>query len=174
MKRLNLITLTLVFCIFSSGIAKNESIRGKIEMNLPNTPKPTLEVNLNKTFFNLLISSNENITEKIVEYAKYAEMIEGIFIRIYDKKAINSTNMADHYKNVLKMEKWEDLIKIKDKFSVSLLFADAPGIVNGVFISYTDQHFTAYANIYGKIDFEKLGTLMGKIIESAPEFMGDI
>ncbi len=173
MKRLNLITLTLVFCIFSSGIAGNETIRGKIEMSLQNTPKPTLELNLNKTFFNLLISSHENNTA-IVEYAKYTDMIDGVFIRIYDNKAINSTNMADHYKNVLKMEKWEDLLKIKDKFSVSLLFADAPGIVNGVFISYTDQHLTAYANVYGKIDFEKLGTLMGKIIESAPEFMEDI
>ncbi len=170
MKRLNLITLILVFCIFSSGIAQNESIRGKIDMNVPNAPTPMVEINLDRTFFNLFIKFTVNLPA----LSEYAEMIDGAFIRGYDKEVGNIAEMTRHYKNILKTEKWENLIKVKDKLHVSLLYTDEPGVLHGIFISFTDEHKTTFVNIFGKIDFQKLGILFGKIRESAPEIMKDI
>ncbi len=138
-------------------------------MNLPNTPTPMIEVNLNKSFFSLLI----NFTEDMAEYTEYAEMIEGVFVRSYDKAAGNLADITSHYQDTLKKEKWEDLVKVKDQLQVSLLFADAPGVVHGIFVSFIDEHNTTFVNVCGKIDFQKLGVLFGKIMESAPEIMKD-
>ena len=170
MKRFSLITLLLAFCLFSNGIAETDVIRGKIDMNVPNTPTPTVEINLDKSFFNLFI----NFTVNLPEYAEYAEMIEGVFIRGYGTDVENLTEMKNHYQKILKTDEWEDLIKVKDQLHVSLLFANEPGVLHGVFISFTDEHNTIFVNIFGKIDFKKLGILFGKIMESAPEIMKDL
>ena len=161
MKKLSLITLLFAFCFFGSGIAETDAIRGKIEMTLPNAPTPTVEVNLDKEFFNLFI----NFTVNLPEYAEYAEMIEGVFIRTYEKESENLTEMSQHYQNTLKKEKWENLIKVKEQLCVSLLFADDPGVLHGIFISFTDAHNTTFVNIYGKIDFQKLGILFGEVVK---------
>ena len=160
MKRITLITLLTAFCFFGNGIAETESIRGKIEMNVPNTQTLTV--------FGL------EFTTFLPEYAEYVDMIEGVFICRYDKEAGNLTKMKSHYQKTLKTEKWEHLIKVKDQLHVSLLFADEPGILHGIFISFTDKHNTTFVNIFGKIDFEKLGTLFGKLIESDSEFLKKI
>ena len=170
MKRFSLITLLLAFCIFGSGIAKTDAIRGKIVTDLVDVSTPTVEVNLDKTFFNLFF----NFTINLPEYAEYAEMVEGIFIRSYDKAAGTLTKMKNHYQETLKNEKWEDLVKIKDQLHVSLLFADEPGVLHGIFISFTDEHNTTFVNIFGKIDFQKLGILFGKMMESESEFLKNL
>lgn len=167
MKRFTLATLLVAFCFFSNGIAQTDAIRGKIEMNLPNAPTPTVEVNLDKSFFNLFI----NFTIKLPEYAEYAEMIEGVFVRSYNKESRDLTEMENHYQNILKTEKWEHIVRVKDEFHLSLLFAETPGVVNGIFISFTDEQRTTFVNVCGEIDFQKLGILFGKILESEPEFL---
>ena len=100
MKRITLIALLAAFCFFGSGIAETEAIRGKIDMNLPETPTPTLEVNLDQSFFNLFIKFTVNLPE----YAEYAEMIEGVFIRSYDKESGDLNKMKNHYQKILKTE----------------------------------------------------------------------
>ncbi len=170
MKRFSLITLLLAFCFFGNSIAETDAIRGKIDMNMSNAPAPTVEINLDKSFFNLFI----NFTVNLPEYAEYAEMIEGVFIRSYDKEAGNLIEITRHYQDILRTEKWENFIKVKDQLHVSLLFANEPGVLHGVFISFTDEHNTTFVNIFGKIDFQKLGILFGKIMESEPEFLKNL
>lgn len=170
MKIFSLITLLLAFCIFGSGIAGTDTMRGKIEMNIPNAPIPTVEVNLDSTFFNLFI----NFTVDLPEYAEYAEMVEGVFIRSYEKESEKLTVMTRHYQDTLKKEEWDDLIKVKDQLHVSLLFADTPGVVHGIFVSFTDENNAIFVNIFGKIDFQKLGILFGKIMESEPDFLKNL
>ena len=170
MKRFSLITLLLALCFFGNGIAETDAIRGKIDMNSPTAPTPTVEINLDKTFFNLFI----NFKVDLPEYAEYAEMIEGVFIRSYDKEAENLTKMKSHYQKILKTEKWENLIKVKDQLQVSLLFADEPGILHGIFISFIDEQNMTFVNIFGNIDFQKLEVLVGKLMESKPEFMKNL
>lgn len=170
MKRFTLATLLVAFCFFSNGIAQTDAIRGKIEMNLPNAPIPTVEVNLDQSFFNLFI----NFTVNLPEYAEYADMIEGVFIRSYDTESGDLTKMKNHYQKILKTEMWEHIVRVKDELSVSLLFAETPGVVNGIFVSFTDKQNTTFVNVCGEIDFQKLGILFGKILEADPEFLKDI
>lgn len=169
MKRITLIALLAAFCFFGSGIAQTDAIRGKIDVNLPNSPTPTLEVNLDQSFFNLFIKFTVNLPE----YAEYAEMIEGVFIRSYDKESGDLTKMKNHYQKILKTGNWEHIVKVKDELHVSLLFAETPGVVNGIFVSFTDKQRITFVNVCGEIDFQKLGILFGKLLESAPEFMED-
>lgn len=170
MKRITLIALLAAFCFFGSGIAQTDAIRGKIDMNLPNAPTPTVEVNLNQSFFSLFIKFTMNLPA----LSEYAEMIEGVFIRSYDKEADDITKLKNHFQKTLNTEKWEHIVRVKDQVSVSLLFTDKPGVINGIFIAFTDDHDTTFVNIFGNIDFQKLGILFGKIIESRPEFLKDI
>ena len=94
MKKLSLITLLFAFCFFGSGIAETDAIRGKIEMNLPNAPTPTVEVNLTKNFSTSLYRGSCRFTINLPEYAEYAEMIEGVFICTYEKESENLTEMS--------------------------------------------------------------------------------
>ncbi len=172
MKRFSILILLLALGIFAIGIGKaeTEKIRGKIEMSIPNTPTPKVEVNLDKSFFNLFIKFTLNLPA----LSEYAEMIDGAFIRGYDRESGNFAEMTRHYKQILKTEEWNDLIKVKDKLHVSLLFTDEPGVLHGIFISFTDEHTTTFVNIFGKIDFQKLGILFGKIRESQPDILKNI
>lgn len=170
MKRFSLITLLFAFCFFGSGIAQTDAIRGKIDMNFRNAPTPMVEINLDKSFFNLFIKFTVNLPA----LSEYAEMIEGVLIRSYDKEVGNLTKMKSHHQKILKTEKWEDLIKVKDQLHVSLLFTDEPGVLHGIFISFADEHNTTFVNIFGNIDFEKLGILFGKLMESKPEFLKNL
>lgn len=170
MKRFSILILLLAFGIFATGIAETEKIRGKIEMSMPDAPTPTTEINLDQSFFRLFI----NFTIDLPEYAEYAEMIEGVFIRCYDKDSGNLTKMVSHYHKILKTQKWENLIKVKEQLHVSLLFADEPGILHGIFISFIDEQKITFVNIFGKIDFQKIGLLFGKLVKSEPEFLKNL
>ena len=170
MQRFSILILLLAFGIFATSIAETEKTRGKIEMNSPTAPTPSVEINFDKTFFNLF----NNFKVDLPEYAEYAEMIEGVFIRCYDKDSGNLTKMVSQYHRILKTQKWENLIKVKEQLHVSLLFADEPGILHGIFISFIDEQNMTFVNIFGKIDFQKIGKLFGKLVKSEPEFLKNL
>lgn len=190
MKRFSILILLLAFGIFTIGIgiAKTENIRGKIELNIPNAPTPTTEFNLvDQSFFrcffldftilDFTINLPEygiNFTMDTPEYGEYAEMLDGVLIRSYEKDPRILTEMNTHFLKILKTEKWEQILKVKDHLNVSLLFSETPGILNGIFVSFTDVNSTTFVNIYGNIDIQKLGTLFQKLMESEPEFLKNI
>ena len=170
------IAFLVACCIFTNGHAQDsnagETIRGKIEMNLPDTPK--VEINLDKSLLNLFISAGIGSHPKLdsgqpIDSTEYAEMLKGASIRVYDKKMKNFNRIVDHYHKVLEDEKWEHLVKIRGKFDLSLLYAEKPGIVHGIFLRFTDDGGSGFVNIYGEIDFQKLGTLFGQLLESNSE-----
>ena len=138
---------------------------------------PKVEINLDKSlldlFINFGVASNPKLTGDISvdlsEYATYAEMLKGASIRTYDKEMKNLNQIVDHYRGILENEKWEHLVKIRDKFDLSLLYSEKPGIVNGIFLMFTDDGSSNFVNIYGEIDFQKLGTLFGQLLESNSE-----
>lgn len=184
MKRSTLITLLAgiaflaVCCFFTNGHAQNsnveETVRGKIEMDLPDAPVPKVEITLDKSllglFINFGIASHPELSGgksiDVSEYAAYAEMLKGVSIRAYDKEMKDLDRMVDHYRNILANEKWERLIKIRDTFDLSLLYAEKSDVVHGIFIMFTDDGNSGFVNIYGEIDFQKLGTLFGQLLES--------
>ena len=175
------IAFLIACCFFTNGHALNndvaETVRGKIEMNLTDAPVPKVEINLDKSlldlFINFGVASNPKLAgDKSVdlsEYAAYAEMLKGASIRTYDKEMKNLNQMVDHYRGILENEKWEHLVKIRDKFDLSLLYAEKSGIVNGIFLMFTDDGNLNFVNVYGEIDFQKLGALFGQLLESNSE-----
>ncbi len=175
MKRFSILILLLAFGIFVIGIGKaeTEKSRGKIELSIPNTPTPTteIEINLDESFFRWLFI---DLTMDPPEYGEYAEMFEGIFICSCVKESRILTEMNTHFQKILKTEKWERILKVQDHLNVSLLFSETPGILNGIFVSFTDENNTTFVNIYGNIDLQKLGTLIQKFIESEAWFPKDI
>ncbi len=187
MKRSTLTTLLAgiaflaVCCFFTNGHAQNsnveETVRGKIEMDLPDAPVPKVEITLDKSllglFINFGIASHPELSGDksidVSEYAAYAEMLKGVSIRSYDKEMKDLDRMVDHYRGILENEKWEHLVKIRNKFDLSLLYAEKSDIVHGIFIMFTDDGNSGFVNIYGEIDFQKLGTLFGQLLESNSE-----
>ncbi len=187
MKRSTLTTLLagiaflIACCFFTNGHALNnegiETVRGKIKMNLPDTPVPKVEINLDKSlldlFINFGIASHPELSGDksidVSEYATYAEMLKGATIRTYDKEMKDLNPIVDHYRGILENEKWEHLVKIRDKFNLSLLYAEKPGILHGIFLMFTDNGNSNFVNIYGEIDFQKLGALFGQLLESNSE-----
>lgn len=184
MKRFSIVILLLAFGIFTIGIGKaeTEKSRGKIEMSIPNAPTPTTEINLDESFFRCyfidctinLPEYGFNFTMDSPEYGEYAEMFEGIFICSYVQEPRILTEMNNHFLKILKKEKWEQILKVKDHLSVSLLFSETPGILNGIFVSFTGENNTTFVNIYGNIDIQKLGTLFQKLLESEPAILKNI
>lgn len=177
------LTFLVVCCVFANGHSlsnskeKAEAIRGKVEMDLPDTPTPKVKIDLDQAFFNMLINFgvannpklSGNALIDLSEYAAYAEMLKGAAIRAYDKKAENLNQIMEHYQGVLENEKWEHLVKIKDTLNLSLLYAEELGIVHGIFVMVNDDDRWSFVNIYGEIDFEKLGVLFGQFLESNSE-----
>lgn len=175
------IAFLAVCCFFTNGHAQDsdveETVRGQIEMNLPDAPVPKVEVNLDKSLLNLFINfgiaSNPQLTgDKSIdlsEYAAYAEMLKGASIRAYDREMKGFDQIVNHYHGILENEKWERLVKVRDQFDLSLLYSEKPGIVNGIFLMFTDNGSSSFVNIYGEIDFQKLGTLFGQLLKSNSE-----
>ena len=114
-----------------------ETVRGKIEMDLPDAPVPKVEIDLDKNllglFINFGIASNPKLAGDgsidLSEYTAYAEMLKGASIRAYDQEMKDLDGMVDHYQGILENEKWEHLVKIRDKFDLSLLYGEKSGIV---------------------------------------------
>lgn len=172
------IAFLVVCCFFTNGYARTdnltETVRGKIEMDLPDAPTPKVEIDLDKSllglFINFGIASNPklagDVSMDLSEYTAYAEMLKGASIRAYDQEMKDLDGMVDHYRGILENEKWEHLVKIRDKFDLSLLYGEKSGVVHGIFVMFTDDGNSGFVNIYGEIDFQRLGTLFGQILES--------
>lgn len=130
------IAFLVVCCFFTNGYARTnnltETVRGKIEMDLPDAPAPKVEIDLDKSllglFINFGIASNPKLAGDgsidLSEYAVYAEMLKGASIRVYDQEMKDLNGMMDHYRGILENEKWEHLVKIRDKFDLSLLYGE--------------------------------------------------
>lgn len=185
MKRFTLTALLtlVVSCVLANVYAltnsaeKTEAVRGKIEMDLPNTSAPKVQINLDKSFFNLIINfgiasipkSDGDQPIAPVELMEYADMLKGAAVRAYDKEAEDLKQIIDHYQGALENEKWEHIVKVKDKFNLSLLYAEEPGMLEGIFATIIDDESWSFVNVYGEIDFQKLGVLFGRILESSSE-----
>ena len=175
------IAFLVICCLFTNVHARSnnvtETVRGKIEMDLPDAPVPKVEIDLDKNllglFINFGIASNPKLAGDgsidSAEYTAYAEMLKGASIRAYDQEMKDLDGMVDHYRGILENEKWEHLVKIRDKFDLSLLYGEKSGVVHGIFVMFTDDGNSGFVNIYGEIDFQKLGTLFGQLLESNSE-----
>ncbi len=165
-------------CAFSNGFAQTNNVAevevmfGKIEMDVPDAPLPKMAFNLDRDFFKLFMTSGSHLKlagDKSVVLTEHIEMLNGAAIRTYNKETEDLKNVIDHYQEIFEAKKWERLVKIEDKFDLSLLYAEEQGIVHGIFLMFTNDKETSFVNIYGEMDFQKLGVLFGQFLESNSE-----
>ena len=151
------VLLSLLFTI-GSGIAEvqDENIKGRIDFDFSDVSEAKIEINLNSKLFSLLTRSVEHEPE----ISKLVAMIEGVYVRSYEN-AKNLDQMLRHYENKLEVDEWEIIVKAKNKdeiVRVGLLFDEET--VSGVFIMVAGAKETILVNIFGHIDFEKVGDVI--------------
>ena len=158
-----LAVLLSVLFIIGNGVAQAEEkpkIKGQIAFDFPNPPEAKIEMNLNGKLLSLFAKSAKpepKVTELIA-------MIEGIQIRGYARDIANRAQIIRHYENKLKKEKWEVIAKVNEKnetVQVRLLFDQE--MVRGLFVMVSGTDETIMVNIFGHIDFEKVGELLGNL-----------
>ena len=141
------------------------NLKGVIAFDFPNAPEPKIEVNLTGKLIALAAKAAKvQAAEQGQELTELLDMVKGIYVRGYDRNTENLDQMLRHYENKLKKDKWEVVAKVKEeneKVQVSVLLDQ--DIVRGLFVMIANKDETILVNIFGQIDFEKLGKLLGSL-----------
>jgi len=155
-----------------SGTSRSDeektNVKGFIAFDFPNAPEPKIEVNLTGKLIALAAKAAKAQAaeqgQELTELLDMVNMVKGIYVRGYDRNTENLDQMLRHYENKLKKDKWEVVAKVKEeneKVQVSVLLDQ--DIVRGLFVMVTNEDETFLVNIFGQIDFEKLGKLLGSL-----------
>ena len=152
--------LSLLFTV-GNGVAdiQDKNIKGRINFDFPDVSEAKIEVNVSSKLFTLLTKSVEHEPE----IGKLVAMIRGVYVRVFENSE-NLDRMLRHYENKLKVGEWETIVKAKEGdeiVRVALLFDEE--IVSGVFIIVTGAKETLLVNIFGHIDFEKVGAAISNL-----------
>ena len=136
--------------------------KGLIIFDFPTPLEAKVEVNLTAKLINLVTRSVSNTPE----VAELIQMLDGIYVRTYDRITIDERELVDYFQHRLKKDKWEVLVKIKDESEVveiSLLFDE--DIVYGIFIIVIPETSgeATFVNIVGEIDPERIEDLLGNL-----------
>ena len=136
--------------------------KGLIIFDFPVPLEAKVEVNLTAKLINLVTKSVSNTPE----VAELIQMLDGIYVRTYDRVTIDEQEVVGYFQNRLKEDNWEVLVKIKEESEVveiSLLFDE--DMVYGIFaivIPETSGEAT-FVNIVGKIAPERIEDLLGNL-----------
>ena len=136
--------------------------KGLIIFDFPAPLEAKVEVNLTAKLINLVTKSVSNTPE----VAELIQMVDGIYVRTYDRVTIDEQELVNYFQGRLKEDNWEVLVKIKDESEVveiSLLFDE--DMVYGIFaivIPETSGEAT-FVNIVGKIAPERIEDLLGNL-----------
>ena len=136
--------------------------KGLIIFDFPVPVEAKVEVNLTAKLINLVTKSVSNTPE----VAQLIQMLDGIYVRTYDRLTIDEQELVDYFQRRLKEDNWEVLVKIKDESEVveiSLLFDE--DTVYGIFaivIPETSGEAT-FVNIVGEIAPERIEDLLSNL-----------
>ena len=93
-------------------------------------------------------------------------MLDGIYVRTYDRVTIDEQELVDYFQRRLKEDNWEILVKIKEESEVveiSLLFDE--DMVYGIFVIVIPETSgeATFVNIVGEIAPERIEDLLGNL-----------
>lgn len=136
--------------------------KGLIIFDFSTPREAKVEVNLTAKLINLVTKSVSNTPE----IAELIQMIDGIYVRTYERLTINEQELVSHFQRRLRENNWEVLVKIKDKSEVveiSLLFDE--DIVYGIFIIVIPETSgdATFVNIVGEIAPERIEDLLSNL-----------
>ena len=159
--------LVLSLIPMQSAVAQQErpdetERRGLIIFDFPAPIEAKVEVNLTAKLINLVTKSVSNTPE----IAELIQMLDGIYVRTYDRLTIDEKELVSYFQRRLKEDNWEVLVKIKEESEVveiSLLFDE--DMVYGIFaivIPETSGEAT-FVNIVGEIAPERIEDLLSNL-----------
>ena len=162
-----LLFLVLSLALTHSAVAQQDKSdktdpKGLILFDFPESLEAKVEVNLTAKLISLVTKSVSNQPE----VAELIQMLDGIYVRTYDRFTIDEKKLVNYFRQRLKEDKWEVLVKIKEKSEVveiSLLFDE--NTVYGIFVIVIPETSgeATFVNIVGKIAPERIEELLGSL-----------
>ena len=169
-----LIILTCLIALWIIPIdqvsAEKKVQKGLINFDFPETPEAKIEINLTDKLISLVTKSITSSSE----VAEIIQMLDGIYVRSYDRSTVDEERLIQYYQEKLKKEKWEVLVKIKDaKEIVEIRLQLDEDVAYGIFaiIMQAKPEEVILVNIVGEIEAERISELISNIMEfGLPEF----
>ena len=133
--------------------------KGFISFEFPWNIETKVEVNLTPKLINLASESIQNTAE----VPALIQMLDGIYVRIYDRKSVDEQELVSYFRWKLKEDSWETFVKIKgdnEIVEINLLFDEDK--VYGIFVSLIPEtpEEVIFVNIVGKIAPERVEDLL--------------
>ena len=133
--------------------------KGLISFEFPWSIEAKVEVNLTAKLITLASKSLSNPTE----VTELVQMLDGIYVRTYDRKTIDQKELVNYFQQKLKEDKWEVLFKINEDnetVEIHLLFDE--DTVYGIFVIVIPEasEEVTFVNIVGKIAPERVEDLL--------------
>ena len=159
-----LLFLTLSLALMHSAAAQSKETdrNGLILFDFPEPVEAKVEVNLTAKLIDLVTKSVSD-TPEVVELIK---MLDGIYVRTYDRAIVDEKQLVSHFQNRLKTDHWEVLVKINENgetVEINLLFDE--NTVYGIFVIVAPRlpQEVTFVNIVGKIAPERVEELLGNL-----------
>ena len=133
--------------------------KGLISFELPWSIEAKVEVNLTEKLINLVSKSVSDAPET----TELIQMLEGIYVRTYDRRIVDEQELVDYFRQKLASDKWEVLFKINEDdetVEINLLFDE--DTVYGIFVIVIPKipEEVTFVNIIGKIAPERVEDLL--------------
>ena len=133
--------------------------KGLISFEFPWSIEAKVEVNLTADLINLAAKSVGNVAE----VTELTRMLEGIYVRTYDRKTIDEQELVSYFRWKLMEKQWETPVKIKaddESIEINLLFDE--DTVYGIFIIVIPEKSEeiTFVNIVGRINLERVEGLL--------------
>lgn len=148
--------------VAQQGKSDKTDRKGLILFDFPESIEAKVEVNLTAKLISLVTKSVSNQPE----VAELIQMLDGIYVRTYDRVIIDEKKLVNYFQKKLKEDKWEVLVKIKEEseiVEISLLFDE--DTVYGIFIIVIPETSgeATFVNIIGEIAPEQIEELLGSL-----------
>ena len=136
--------------------------KGLILFDFPEPLTAKVEVNLPAKLINLVTKSVSDDPEVV----ELIQMLDGIYVRTYDRATIDEKKLVNYFKEKLKNDEWEVLVKIEEKnetVEINLLFDEDK--VYGIFAIIIPKRSgeATFVNIVGEIAPERIEELLGNL-----------
>ena len=136
--------------------------KGLILFDFPEPLAAKVEVNLTSKLIGLVTKSVSDQPE----VAELIQMLDGIYVRTYDRGTIDEKKLVSYFKEKLKKDEWEVLVKIeehRETVEINLLFDEEK--VYGIFAIIIPKRSgeATFVNIVGEIAPERIEELLGNL-----------
>ena len=159
-----LLCFAAAFTLMHSAVAQQDKTdrKGLILFDFPEPVEAKVEVNLTAKLISLVTKSVSNQPE----VAELIQMLDGIYVRTYDRATIDEKKLVSYFKEKLKEDEWEVLVKIEEKsetVEINLLFDEEK--VYGIFAIIIPKRSgeATFVNIVGEIAPERIEELLGNL-----------